>query len=120
MANHHEDADQSTVFDWAGYHRELRWLHAIPNGGSRKPLEAVRLKRQGVKAGVSDMFLPVPRNGFHGLYIEMKRDKRHGPSRVSPDQKEFHTDMLANGYACEVCYGAEEAINTIKQYMGMK
>ena len=34
--------------------------------------EAMNLKRQGVKAGVLDIFLPVARKDKHGLWIAMK------------------------------------------------
>lgn len=120
MTKHFEDDEQQAVFDWAAYYTDLRWLHAIPNGGNRKPREAARLKRQGVKRGVSDIFLPLARNGFHGLYIEMKRTKKQGRSTVSPEQKAFLEDMRLEGYAPAVCYGAEEAIDLIKEYAGIK
>ena len=44
----------------------------MPNGGKRNPAEAARFKAMGVKAGVPDLCLPVPMNGYAGLYIEMK------------------------------------------------
>ena len=47
----------------------------IPNGGSRNKLEASNLKKQGVKAGVPDLFLPVGRGSYHGLFIELKSAK---------------------------------------------
>jgi hypothetical protein len=53
-------------------HPELALLHAIPNGGHRHKAVAVRLKAEGVKRGVPDLCLPVPRGGHHGLYLEMK------------------------------------------------
>lgn len=73
---------------------ELRWFHAIPNGGSRGDSAASRskqggaLKAEGVKRGIPDTFLPLPLWGatgntglgqlnrcivYAGLYIEMKR-----------------------------------------------
>ena len=41
-------------------------------GGKRDAKTATILKRQGVKAGVPDLHLPVARGGYHGLYIELK------------------------------------------------
>lgn len=70
-----ESDEQIRIFDYAQYNHKLRWLFAIPNGGSRDIREAVRLKRQGVKAGVSDMFLPIPNSMYHGLFIELKVGK---------------------------------------------
>lgn len=113
-----EAQEQTTLFQWArmmeGRWTELRTLHAIPNGGSRNPIEAVHLKQQGVKPGIPDVFLPVARGGFHGLYIEMKRRKG---GRVSPEQRAMIEVLRGQGYRCEVCKGWEEAKNTITEYM---
>ena len=122
---HHEDKEQEIVFAWASYHKELRWMHSIPNGGKRDPREAARLKKQGQTNGVSDIFLPRPTDssegladtGYHGLYIEMKRRKVDGSSRVTKDQQDFIDYATDQGYRCVVCYGAEEAIDAIKAYL---
>lgn len=37
----------------------FEWFH-VPNGGKRSLLEAVRFKRMGVKAGVSDFIIMIP------------------------------------------------------------
>lgn len=49
-------------------------LYAVPNGGSRYKLEAVKMKREGVTAGVPDLHLEVPSADgmYSSLYIEMK------------------------------------------------
>ena len=52
---------------------ELALLYAIPNGGNRNIVTATKLKAEGVKAGVPDLCLPVPRGGYHGMYLEMKK-----------------------------------------------
>ena len=48
---------------------ELALLHHIPNGGTRDAVEAKHLKQQGVKSGVPDLCLPVPRGQYHGAEI---------------------------------------------------
>ncbi len=120
MASHDEDREQAALFDWAAYYPRLRWMYAIPNGGNRNIREARRLVAQGVKAGVSDIFLPIVKRtaGGHyaGLYIEMKRRKKSGPSRIRPDQADFVRDMKIEGYKAVVCYGAGEAIKVITEY----
>ena len=115
--SHHEDAEQAAVFDWARHIPALRYLHAIPNGGNRDPREAARLKRQGVKPGISDIFLPVPKGKYHGLYIEMKRAKKNGRAYPSQDQKDFMAYAREQGYAVALCYGADDAINVIRSYL---
>ena len=93
---------------------ELELLHAIPNGGRRDPIEAKHLKEQGVKAGVPDMFLPVAKSGYHGLYIEMKR--RYG-GVVSEDQKRWLGKLRIQRYKVEVCKGYMEAADLIEAYL---
>ena len=113
-----EAQEQETLFRWAGVMTnrwpEIRLMHAIPNGGSRNPIEAAHLKAQGVKAGIPDIFLPVPRGRFHGLYIEMKRRKG---GRVSVEQKKMLLALQGQGYKAEVCRGWEEARDTICEYL---
>jgi len=103
MNNHHEDYEQTIVFKWAAYYPALRWLHAIPLGGKRNPREAARLKAQGVKSGISDIFLPIVTKEYPGLYIEMKRRKQDGKSSVSKNQALFHKAMTKQGYRRTVC-----------------
>ena len=88
---------------------------AIPNGGKRNPREAARLKKQGVKAGVSDLFLPIPSNGFHGLWIELKNAT--GKATATTSQLEWGKKMLGQGYGFKVCHGATEAITAIEEYL---
>jgi len=112
-----ESGHQEALFSWAAYQQgrmpELEYLHHVPNGGSRNTLEAANLKRQGVKAGVPDLCLPVARNGFHGLYIEMK----YGKNKTTENQKEWLEELTAQGYFTAVCYGAEEAERIIARYL---
>lgn len=93
---------------------EIALLYAVPNGGSRHPAEAARLKQQGVKSGVPDMCLPVARGGYHGLYIELKRVKG---GRVSEQQKQWLAALNAQGYKAVVCKGAGEALDVLQKYL---
>jgi len=117
---HFEDQEQAALFQWAAYYPELRWMHSIPNGGSRNVREARRLVQQGVRSGVFDVFLPVPVAQWCGLYIEMKRRRADGPSKVTPNQADFMIAMTDRGYKCVVCYGFTEATAEIKQYLDAK
>ena len=95
-------------------HPELALLYAIPNGGKRSIKTARMLKATGVKAGVPDMCLPVPRYPYHGLYIELKRRKG---GRVSEKQSEWLQDLRKEGYKTCVCYGSDETIQVIEDYL---
>lgn len=113
----HEAAEQEKLFRWTGFaiaqYPELKLLHHIPNGGSRDPREAANLKRQGVKSGVPDLFLPVPRRGFHGFYIEMK----YGKNTPTENQKNWLSALKQQGYATAVCYSWEDASNLLIKYL---
>lgn len=115
-----EDQEQELVIQWrdimANQHPELRRLFHIANGGSRHPAEAQKLRRMGVVPGVSDLFLPVARHGYHGIWIEMKR--KHG-GRLSPDQKDWIEGMREEGYKAERADGADEAIAILEEYLGI-
>ena len=89
----------------------------IPNGGSRSITEAKRFKAEGVKAGVPDLFLPVPMRGYHGLFIEMKRPGHK--NKPTAEQKEWQRFLNKNGYVSVVCYGYEEAVKEIQKYYGV-
>lgn len=89
-------------------------LFAVPNGGSRGVVEAANLKAEGVRAGVSDLFLSVPRGGLSGMFIELKAVK----GRASPEQIEFIASARLRGYRAEFCFGADAAIAAITDYMG--
>ncbi len=114
-----EATEQEIVINWCEYnsqrHPELKLIYHVPNGGSRNQLEAVNLKRQGVKAGVPDLNLPVALHGFHGLYIEMK----FGKNKTTEKQNWWLEQLQKQGYKTAVCYGADEAIDTIKEYLNI-
>lgn len=115
-----EGEEQARLFSWAqmagGRYPELRLLFHIPNGGGRSKSEAGRFKMEGVKAGVPDLCMPVPRGGYSGLFIELKR--RAG-GRVSPEQKAWLEELRGQGYRAEIARGWEEASEILKDYLEM-
>ncbi|MDR0620314.1 MAG: VRR-NUC domain-containing protein [Deltaproteobacteria bacterium] len=90
--------------------------YAVPNGGWRNKVVAVKLKAQGVRPGVPDMVIPVPRGGYHGLYIELKRAKG---GQVSAYQKDWIENLREHGYRAEVCAGADAAMAVVVDYLGL-
>lgn len=98
---------------------DLKWFHAIPNGGSLGDSEKSRMirgaqkKAEGVKKGVADTCFPVPRGGFIGLYIEMKKLKG---GRLSPEQREFSDFVMSWGWGWYHAKGWEDAARTLQAY----
>ena len=112
-----EHAEQASLIRMCELHEAkypgLELIHAIPNGGKRHVAVAKKLKAEGVKAGVPDVFLPVPRGDAHGLYIELKAKG----GNVSDAQRNMLTALEKQGYACIVAYGWENAWAEIKAYL---
>lgn len=77
-----EDLEQEAVIEWCDIKR-IPIVH-IPNEGKRSAAYAARLKRMGLRPGFPDLFIPVVRGRYHGLFIEMK----YGGGRLSADQKD--------------------------------
>lgn len=112
-----EDTEQMGVIDWANWNTgrfpELKLLFHIPNGGKRDAKEAARFKAMGVKAGVPDLCLPTPKNGYAGLYIEMK----YGKNKPTDNQKGWIKALKEQGYKVAVCYSGIEATQELESYL---
>lgn len=87
----------------------LDLIHAIPNGGERNPAVASRMKAEGVRAGVPDVFFPHPGRYGVGLYLEFKV----GRNQQSPAQREFIAAVRRAGYGAEEARGWELAAKLI-------
>ena len=95
---------------------------AIPNGGQR-PMRiingrlmcpaGVKLKREGVKAGVSDVIIFRATKKYHGLHIEFKTTT----GRQSETQKRWQNKMEIEGYKYEICRSFEEFVKIIANYV---
>lgn len=128
-----EEAEQCALIEWADLARVPRgamagrkigeFLFSIPNGaylsGSprQRGMQMSRLKKQGLRPGVSDLFLSLPASARHGLYIEMKRP---GPGRTSNAQIDFAAKMMQAGYLAALCRGFSYAKAAIESYLDNK
>lgn len=107
---------QARLFALCAEHPEcpaLAYLYAIPNGGHRHPIIGAMLKAEGVKAGILDLFLPVARGGYFGMYIEMKRPG----GIISEAQRAWIEIFIRQGYLVEVHYAAESALDSLLAYL---
>ena len=115
---HLESAHQQQVIEWArmasrsAKYPMLEMLHCSLNGVKLTKTQAVIAKSQGMLSGVPDLFLPVTRGKYHGLYIEMK----HGSNTLTDNQERFLQNAANVGYAVVVCQSAQEAIKRIEDY----
>lgn len=110
-----ESGEQEAVIEYCGY-CGIEIVH-IPNEGKRSARYGAELKRLGMRKGFPDLFLPKARKGFHGLFIELKRDVSCKPTK---EQMDWIVKLNADGYLATVCYGADSAIREIENYFKKK
>ena len=125
-----EETEQKTLVQWL---RIKKIIHIAPMNenlqSSTNKLMAIRIeakaKAMGKSAGVPDLFIPIANKYYHGLFIELKRrakilksgKKSVSHTKVSLNQEKWLERLRENSYEAKVCYGAEEAIEVIKDYM---
>lgn len=71
------------------------------------------MKREGLRAGVVDICLPIPRGGFCGLYAECKIK----PNRLTPDQAAFLRAMEIVGHYTSVWWTFDQAVQELHAYV---
>ena len=94
---------------------ELALLHHIKNETTGGAAEVAADKAMGVKKGVPDLCLPVARNGYHGLYIEMKTPS----GRASEAQRWWVEHLTAQGSYAAVCHGYDAAVHILTWYLAL-
>lgn len=117
-----EYAEQVAVIHWwrnacGTYGLPQFALLSIPNGGhlAGGAISAHRLKAAGMRPGVLDLFLAVPKNGHGGFWIEMK----YGKNKMSEEQSSFFSFAKKYDYAAGVYWSADDAIESIKKYLNL-
>jgi hypothetical protein len=110
-----ESQQQAECVEWfrETYPEYSLLLYAVPNGGKRSGREAAQFAREGVVSGVPDQVLAVPKNGYHGLYIEQKKKG----NKPSPNQLTVMGALTGQGYKCVVVYSTEEFQQVITEYL---
>lgn len=108
-----EAQEQKQLIQWCRTDPKFQYLFHIPNESVGGQGWIVRNRQMGVKAGVPDLFYPVPMGGYHGLFIEMKT----GSGRLSAAQKKWVDALTALGYKCIVAHGWEEARKELEEYV---
>lgn len=124
-----EYQEQKAIFDWRATAvkrwPELALLHSTQSGVRTSIGAAVKAKKAGMPRGLPDLMLPIARHVLgdkvvrckHGLWIELKRPSG---GRTSKEQDWWMNELRIQGYVTRVCYGADEAIRTIMDYLEWK
>ena len=116
-----ETQEQEALFRWADFavskYPELELMYHVPNEGKRTVSNGAALKRQGLKKGVPDICLPVPRGNYHGLYIEMKKIG----GKPTAEQKYYINELAKQGYAVYIAdKGWSDAAEMIEWYLKLE
>ena len=113
-----ESQIQQACMQWwnSQYAQISTLLFAVPNGGNRNVIEAVKMKREGITPGVADLILLIPKHGFNSLCIEMKAKK--GTQSLTQKAWQKQAEMYGNSYV--ICRSLEEFMVIIKNYLNIK
>ena len=112
---HTESNEQIAAMDWLRAQHPNIAEHTLHIGNERKATYYMGyiMKRMGVLKGASDIFMAWPNGKYHGLFIEVKSKI----GKPTPHQLAFLERMNSVGYFAKVCYGTEEVISTMKDYI---
>ena len=106
-------------------------LVGYPSGTYLGLQAAVRMKAMGLRAGMPDLQLLVPKmvrrtmkphpeaeplesiNFIPGLFVEMKSET----GKLSAIQRSFHEKLRVHNYTIVTCYSCEEAQEEIRSYL---
>lgn len=114
-ANASEAQEQAALIRWANIFMHTPGiLFHVPNGGKRDPKEAAKFKRLGVRAGIPDLFLAIPTDRHHGLFLEMKSKR----GKLTSFQEKACEEFRKKGYFVAVCHSWIEAVEAIEEYLG--
>ena len=115
-----EHREQVALINWrdtfSNIHPELKLLHSNQNARKCTPRQGKYLNDEGRVKGVPDLCLPIPRDGYSGLWIEMKADKT---SNTTPEQKDWIHRLEHYGHKCVVCCDWTIGARIIQKYLGL-
>lgn len=111
-----EQIEQCKLMDWIRTRKDIEpFVFHIGNERKTSVSQGRILKRMGVRAGASDLFIGIPKNNYHGMFLELKA----GNNKPTEAQLNFMEDFSSQGYYCGWCRGFEEAQKMILQYLGI-
>lgn len=116
----HTEQCKLITFCWSDWARinypALGEIFAVPNGAHVSDGERAKLRREGLKGGVTDLCLPEPsfNSKYPILWLEMKRPD--GKGAVSHNQTEFMAKRREVGHCTAVALSAVEAVQTLMEY----
>lgn len=109
-----EEIEHIKLMDWIRSKKELaQYTIHVANERATSPAQGAKLKRMGVRSGVSDLFIGVPKGDYNGMWLELKA----GKNKPTDNQFKFMEDMSSQGYYCVWCSGFPDAKMLIEDYL---
>ncbi len=114
--------EQALLVEWCSCQWQLKGhVIAIANGGEKTASQAYVARRMGLRKGASDLFIARPAQGYHGLWLEVKRDRTYSESEKRTDtwlaQEEFMLLMRKVGYMAERAFGYRHGMEIVWKYL---
>lgn len=111
-----ESDTQKRLMKWIRDNHPELWevTFHVKNEGKRKGRSIGNDIAMGLRTGVPDVFIDHPRNGLHGLRIELKRSEG---GKLSQPQRKWLERLNDRGYKAVCCHGFEEAKKEIEVYL---
>lgn len=111
-----EDIEQIMFFDWLSSNPIYdKLIFHVANQRQTSYQEGRKLKRMGVKKGVSDIICLIAKEPYHGLMIELK-----SPSgKLSKDQMLFRDAVTEQNYLYKQANSFNEAKEILVQYLNI-
>jgi len=111
MRNEYEHKLQVAICHWLDLTQDF-YYYSIPNGGARHRLVAIKLKMEGAKAGVADMFWMVSNKKWNGLFVEVKIKT----GTQQPNQKLFEQIAIKHGYYYAIVRSIYDCESLIRKF----
>lgn len=111
-----ELALQSAIMDWLETKYFEAWVMTTASCGGlpTSPKHASFNKAAGYKKGTFDLSTAIPKQGFHGLYIEVKPLKSGKPT---PGQLEYGVLYRSYGYCARIERGWKNITTAFNEYL---
>ena len=105
-----EKEEQQKLCKWLKTNKIKHWANGLGVKLDYDVKYMASLRSQGHYKGIPDVTVLLPSGKV--IFIELKRIKG---GVVSPEQKKWIKDLQDLGYPAKVCYGADEAIEFVKE-----
>lgn len=110
---HIEDAIQKDIVKYLQLQYPDLLFTAMPGGMFSSPSQGAKMKAMGYRPGTPDLLIFEARNGYHGLFIELKKTDGY----PQDNQVVFNDLALLRGYEAWICYGFDHAKKVIDDYL---